>query len=70
MLLELGERFPQRGFPEQDQLGQALLFDRSHPALRKSVGEGCQLHGIAVLAMNALRSPIPSIRCEARSSGW
>src|SRR6516225_7501691 len=24
-------------FPEQDQMGQALLFNRSHPALRKSV---------------------------------
>src|SRR6516225_2026375 len=24
-------------FPEQDQMGQAFLFDRSHPALRKSV---------------------------------
>src|SRR5215472_13854851 len=37
MLLELGERFPQRSFPEQDQVGQALLFDRPHPAFRKSV---------------------------------
>src|SRR6516162_11409374 len=37
MLLELDERFPQRTFPEQDQMGQALLFNRSHPALRKSV---------------------------------
>src|SRR6516164_8799220 len=35
MLLELGERFPQRTFPEQDQMGQALLFNRSHPALCK-----------------------------------
>src|SRR5215472_15412022 len=37
MLLELGERFPQRTFPEQDQMGQALLFNRPHPALCKSV---------------------------------
>src|SRR6516162_7374398 len=37
MLLELGERFPQRTFPEQGQMGQALLFNRSHPALCKSV---------------------------------
>src|SRR6516165_8793552 len=37
MLLELGKRFPQRTFPEQDQMGQALLFNRSHPALCKSV---------------------------------
>src|SRR6516162_1876683 len=37
MLLELGERFSQRSFPEQDQMGQALLFDRPHPALCKSV---------------------------------
>src|SRR5215467_6809714 len=37
MLLELRERFPQRSFSEQDQLGQALLFNRSHPAFRKSV---------------------------------
>jgi hypothetical protein len=33
MLLELGERFAQRTFPEHDQVGQALLFNRSHPAL-------------------------------------
>jgi hypothetical protein len=37
MLLELDERFPQRTFPEQDQMGEALLFNRSHPAFRKSV---------------------------------
>src|SRR5215472_7867966 len=37
MLLVLGERSPQRTFPEQDQVGQALLFNRSHPALCKSV---------------------------------
>src|SRR5215831_16349148 len=37
MLLELGKRSPQRGFPEQNQVGQALLFNRPHPALRKSV---------------------------------
>src|SRR6516165_5054452 len=37
MPLELEERFPQRTFPEQDQMGQALLFNRSHPALCKSV---------------------------------
>ena len=37
MLLELDERSPQRTFPEQDPMGQALLFNRSHPALRKSV---------------------------------
>src|SRR6516162_962752 len=37
MLLELDERSPQRTFPEQDQVGQALLFNRSHPAFRKSV---------------------------------
>src|SRR5215472_17058411 len=37
MLLELVERFPQRTFPEQNQMGQALLFNRSHPALRKSI---------------------------------
>jgi len=40
MLLELDERFPQRTFPEQDQMGQALLFNRSHPALCKSVQIG------------------------------
>jgi hypothetical protein len=27
MLLELGERFAQQTFPEQNQVGQALLFD-------------------------------------------
>src|SRR5262252_9353222 len=37
MRFELDERSPQRSFPEQDQMGQALLFNRSHPALRKSV---------------------------------
>src|SRR6516162_7771583 len=37
MLLELDERFPQRTFPEQDQMGQALLFNRSHSALLKTV---------------------------------
>jgi hypothetical protein len=37
MLSELSDRFPQRSFPEQDQVRQTLLFDRSHPALRKSV---------------------------------
>jgi hypothetical protein len=37
MLLELRQRSPQRSFPEQDELGQALLFDRSHPAFRKSI---------------------------------
>jgi hypothetical protein len=26
MLWELGARFPQRTFPEQDQIGQALLI--------------------------------------------
>src|SRR5215471_21180799 len=40
MLFELDERSPQRSFPEQDQMGQALLFNRSHPALRKSVQVG------------------------------
>jgi hypothetical protein len=27
MLLELDERFPQQTFPEQDQMGEALLFN-------------------------------------------
>src|ERR1700693_2849594 len=34
MLLELGQRSPQRSFREQDELG---LFDRSHPPFRKSI---------------------------------
>src|SRR6516164_2055206 len=37
MLLELDERFPLRAFPEQGSGGTALLFNRSHPAFRKSV---------------------------------
>ena len=37
MLLELDERSPQRTFPEQDPMGQSLLFNRSHPALCKRV---------------------------------
>ena len=37
MLLEFGQRSPQRSFPEQDELGQALLFFRSYPAFRKSI---------------------------------
>ena len=37
MLLEFGQRSPQRSFPEEDELGQALLIDRSHPAYRKSI---------------------------------
>jgi hypothetical protein len=40
MLWELGERFPQRTFPEPDQREEALFFNRSHPALRKSVPVG------------------------------
>jgi hypothetical protein len=41
MLLELDERLPQAMFPEQDQMGQALLLtDRTHrsaKALAKAV---------------------------------
>jgi hypothetical protein len=50
MLLELGERSPQRTFPEQDQMEQALLFNRPHPALRKSVAVSHQLQVVPVSA--------------------
>jgi hypothetical protein len=52
MLLELGKRFPQGTFPEQDQVGQALLFNRSHPALRESVGMTLQMRRMATLKVD------------------
>ena len=34
---ELGQRPLERAFPEQDELGKAFLFHRSHPSLRESI---------------------------------
>jgi hypothetical protein len=35
--LEFSQRSSRRSFPEQDELRQALVFDRSHPAFRKRI---------------------------------
>jgi hypothetical protein len=48
MLLEVGERFSQRSFPEQDQMGQALLLtdrtQRSANAFKFGLCGGSRRH--------------------------
>jgi hypothetical protein len=61
MLWELGERFPQRTFSEQDQMGQALLFNRSHQRSAKAFQFG--------LRGGSRRHFTPAIAKVSRNSG-
>ena len=52
VLEKIGHRPPQRTLPEQDQSRQALLFNRTNPALRKRVGMSLQMRRMATLKVD------------------
>lgn len=55
---EFTQRPAQRGFAEQDEFGQTLLFYRPHPPFGERVGQGSQLQRMATAAVQPLRSSI------------
>ena len=52
VLEKIGHRAPQRTFPEQDQSRQALLFNRTNPALRVGIRMSLQMRRMATLKVD------------------
>jgi len=52
MRAELDQSPQQRALTEQNQFGEALLFDRANPAFRECVGTGIQMRRMVTLGID------------------
>ena len=60
----------QRAIAKENDLRQALIFDRSYPSLSVSILKSSQLHRIRLKKRNRSESLTFSTLCTGKSSRW